>query len=116
MRRRPDGVHRRGEEEHDTGARVLLLIAGGEARLAARDGGAREEVRCGQRAAAWSEGVGEAGGLGWSGSKKGARAGEALVGSGDGQWRGGGRGLGGGGNRGSWSGNLVGNGSGRDPE
>ena len=26
---------RRGEEEHDTGARVLLLIAGGEARLAA---------------------------------------------------------------------------------
>ena len=55
MRRRPDGVHRRGEEEHDTGARVLLLIAGGEARLAARDGGAREEVRCGQRAAAWSK-------------------------------------------------------------
>ena len=29
---------------------MLLLIAGGEARLAARDGGAREEVRCGQRA------------------------------------------------------------------
>ena len=45
---------------------LMLLIAGGEARLAARDGGVREEVRCGQRAAAWSEGVGEAGGLGWS--------------------------------------------------
>ena len=58
---------------------MLLLIAGGEARLAARDGGAREEVRCGQRAAAWSEGVGKAGGLGWSGSKTGARA-RALVG------------------------------------
>ena len=29
---------------------MLLLVAGGKARLAARDGGAREEVRCGQRA------------------------------------------------------------------